>query len=178
MKLKEIINIIKNDQLKEQNNSVDDVEFNDNFWKWFGDSKIVDNSGKPLVVYHGSRSDFDEFEGDVYFTDDYMNADGYAGGEYIYEVYISIKNPLIVDAKDRKWDEIEDEGDIISTQDIVGMVDRSKYDGVVFINIKDSWIDDVDYQDPSTVYVAFKSNQIKSTDNDGSWDVNDKNIYS
>jgi len=26
-----------------------------NFWKWFGNSKVVDNQGRPLVVYHGSR---------------------------------------------------------------------------------------------------------------------------
>lgn len=25
-----------------------------NFWKWFGDSKVVDKDGRPLVVYHGS----------------------------------------------------------------------------------------------------------------------------
>lgn len=25
-----------------------------NFWKWFGDSKVVDEDGRPLVVYHGS----------------------------------------------------------------------------------------------------------------------------
>lgn len=25
-----------------------------NFWKWFGDSKVVDEQGRPLVVYHGS----------------------------------------------------------------------------------------------------------------------------
>lgn len=29
-----------------------------NFWKWFGDSKVVDADGKPLVVYHGTASDF------------------------------------------------------------------------------------------------------------------------
>lgn len=32
------------------------------FKKWFGDSKVVDESGEPLVVYHGSRSDFEVFE--------------------------------------------------------------------------------------------------------------------
>jgi len=33
-----------------------------NFWKWFGDSKVVDASGKPLVVYHGTAStDITEF---------------------------------------------------------------------------------------------------------------------
>jgi hypothetical protein len=25
------------------------------FKKWFGDSKVVDADGKPLVVYHGSQ---------------------------------------------------------------------------------------------------------------------------
>ena len=25
-----------------------------NFWRWFGDSKVVDSQGRPLVVYHGS----------------------------------------------------------------------------------------------------------------------------
>jgi len=31
------------------------------FKKWFGDSKVVDESGKPLVVYHGTGKKFDEF---------------------------------------------------------------------------------------------------------------------
>ncbi len=33
-----------------------------NFWRWFGDSKVVDADGKPLVVYHGTNADFDEFK--------------------------------------------------------------------------------------------------------------------
>lgn len=33
-----------------------------NFWKWFGDSKVVDDQGRPLVVYHGTAStDITEF---------------------------------------------------------------------------------------------------------------------
>ena len=35
---------------------------NDNFWKWFGNSKIVDTDGEPLVVYHGSKTMFDSFD--------------------------------------------------------------------------------------------------------------------
>lgn len=31
------------------------------FKAWFGDSKAVDASGKPLVVYHGTGADFDAF---------------------------------------------------------------------------------------------------------------------
>lgn len=32
-----------------------------NFWKWFGESKVVDNQGKPLIVYHGTHSVFDSW---------------------------------------------------------------------------------------------------------------------
>lgn len=151
--------------------------FNNNFKKWFNGSKVVDRNGNPLIVYHGSEFEFDEFIGDCYFTDDFYIADGYASGEYVYEVYLSMKNPLILDCDGRKWDDIETPYGT-TTQGVVGNVDRSKYDGIIFTNIKDSWIDDVDYQDPSVVYVPFNPNQIKSTDNDGTWDVNDNNIFS
>lgn len=33
----------------------------ENFWKWFGDSKVVDEQGRPLVAFHGTNSDFEEF---------------------------------------------------------------------------------------------------------------------
>ena len=56
------------------------------FKKWFGDSKVVDENGKPLVVYHGSVNTFEIFdkekaspEGDMgagfYFTDNEYDAD-------------------------------------------------------------------------------------------------------
>ena len=175
--IRQMIDKVKNFKQFVNEQQETETNINNNFRKWFSGSKVV-YKGKPLPVYHGSHSDFEEFMGDTYFTDDYMNADGYAGGEYVYEVFISIKNPLIIDAKDRKWDDIETEDGVTSTQGIVGMVDRSKYDGVIFINIKDSWIDDVDYQDASTIYVTFKPNQNKSVDNDGTWDISDNNIYS
>ena len=63
-------------------------------------------------------------------------------------------------------------------QEVVANVDRSKYDGIIFINIKDAWFDDEDYQDAATVYVAFSSNQIKSVENDGTWSIGGKNIFS
>lgn len=33
----------------------------ENFWKWFGDSEAVDDKGRPLVFFHGTRKDFDAF---------------------------------------------------------------------------------------------------------------------
>jgi len=33
-----------------------------NFKRWFGNSKIVDEQGKPLRVYHGTKRDFKEFK--------------------------------------------------------------------------------------------------------------------
>lgn len=36
-------------------------ESSKNFKNWFGDSKVLDEAGNPLVVYHGTNSDFDQF---------------------------------------------------------------------------------------------------------------------
>lgn len=36
------------------------------FKEWFGDSKVVDENGDPLVVYHGSRKTFDNFQATRY----------------------------------------------------------------------------------------------------------------
>jgi hypothetical protein len=86
------------------------------FKKWFGDSKVVDEEGKPLVVYHGSRkTDIEIFESGksgtrgineetegFFFSPIREAADNYAGTKYgkgkVYPVYLSIKNPYI--AKD------------------------------------------------------------------------------
>lgn len=37
-------------------------KFNSAFWDWFGDSKVVNNRRNPLIVYHGTCAEFDEFE--------------------------------------------------------------------------------------------------------------------
>ena len=67
-----------------------------NFYKWFGNSKVVDSQGRPLVVYHGSGTKelFDIFNngqgragsqlyvGAYWFTDNYEMAQSYAN---VYE---------------------------------------------------------------------------------------------
>jgi len=149
--------IIINEVNKSDNNVLD-------FDKWFEGSKVVDSYGKPLIVYHGSTTEITEFYNGTYFTPDYYNADGYANGEYIYEAYLSIKKPLIINGKGKKWDQLNTIYGT-TTQEIVSNLDTNKYDGIIFNNIKDNWIDDEDYQEASTIYYTVNSSQIRSTDN-------------
>lgn len=88
-----------------------------NFWRWFGDSKVVDAEGRPLVVYHGTAKDFTEFDlsrtgestgntgfygAGAYFSQDGEDAGGYAlwarrsedDAANVISVYLALQNPL------------------------------------------------------------------------------------
>ena len=114
------------------------------FKKWFGDwesnpanaSKVVDENGEPLVVYHGTNADFDNFSKEVerkgysrngfFFTPNLIQAESYTfrgfsnpesmknGSAYeqnasIIPVFLSLKNPLIIDAKNKHFKAIGSE---------------------------------------------------------------------
>ncbi|MCP5244887.1 MAG: hypothetical protein H6937_02505 [Burkholderiales bacterium] len=76
-----------------------------NFYAWFGDSKVVDDEGRPRLVYHGSPNDFNVFSFDhmgsqgttegqgLYFTPDKQIATGYSRGNKLFEVYLKVTNP-------------------------------------------------------------------------------------
>jgi len=57
------------------------------FRRWFGKSKVVDENGKPLVVYHGTRGNFNEFkktrEG-IFFSKDPLVASKFAANSMLY----------------------------------------------------------------------------------------------
>lgn len=112
---------------------------------------------KQPLVYHGSPTELKQFNNKqgTFFTDDMMNAEGYAGGENVYEGYLNLKKPLVIDAKGKLHRELDTPYGK-TTRDVVANVDKSKYDGVIFKNIKDSWIDDADADISSTIYYAFK----------------------
>lgn len=91
------------------------------FKKWFGDSKVVDENGEPLVVYHGTNEEFSEFnqnrigEGTgndghygygFYFSKFRMEAEIY--GNRIIEAYLSIKNPFT--GEEFQYDQLKDNG--------------------------------------------------------------------
>jgi len=48
--------------LDDADNIVTGAERDANFKKWFGDSKVVDDAGEPLTVYHSTLKDFDKFK--------------------------------------------------------------------------------------------------------------------
>jgi len=125
-------------------------------------SQVKDENGEPMVVYHGTTEDFSVFLGGSYFTDDYMNADGYASGEIVLETFLNIKKPLVINARGRKWDNLKNKYGT-STREIVSKIDETKYDGVIFNNVNDNWFDD-ENGEPQNVYFTINPNQIKLAD--------------
>jgi hypothetical protein len=96
-----------------------------NFRRWFGDSKVVDEKGEPLVVYHGTGADIDAFRGRgrFYFAEKPEYAASFAGkyfDEYkrpnIMPVYLSVQKPLDLTALG---------GDFVSTNDLVAALEKA-----------------------------------------------------
>ena len=70
------------------------------------------------------------------------------------EAFLKIKNPLVIDANGAKWNNLSTKyGE--STREIVANADNGEFDGVIFEDIADSWIDDEE-GGTCTVYNPFK----------------------
>jgi len=96
------------------------------FRKWFGRSAVLTPEGQPLVVYHGSTSDFTDFEafdakrcnenagtgvpcGTYFFSSDPDVAASYTASRrsgHITPVYLSLQHPLILNAHGDAWSSI------------------------------------------------------------------------
>ena len=209
------------------------------FKKWFGDSKVVDADGKPLVVYHGTPSDlFDEFStryagknrvyygGAIFFTDNFDTAYFYTQqqstlhkdvrptkiaeaqelvNEYwediakkylkgkgktpldhkkaqaelkalqplrrgssfsecithpnsgnVFEVYLKIENPLVIDADGSSHRDILDGG-------VIDDAKEKGHDGIIVENIMDYPCTFME-QKPMNDYIVFSPTQIKLAD--------------
>ena len=138
------------------------------FKRWFGDSKVVDENGKPLVVYHGTNKSFNVFRpskkfGNAYFASastSYANAlakdvFGKTGGDNVMPLYVSLQNPRIIDYEDYNDAALES-----------AMTDGNA-DGLIA----------VDKDGVMQVVVAFEPTQIKSaTGNVGTFDATNPDI--
>jgi DNA polymerase III sliding clamp (beta) subunit (PCNA family) len=99
------------------------------FKAWFGDwendpensSKIVDYNGEPFIVYHGTKNNFSVFDKNkinsnykqsigFHFTHSYDHAkDIYAKDNgYVKDVFLNIRNPLLLESKFGSGDEAEE----------------------------------------------------------------------
>ena len=192
------------------------------FRNWFKDSKVVDENGKPLVMYHGTSGNeggdaftyFDAYASNyglmgqgAYFTDNPEVASSYTTkgkGETptVYKVFLSIQNPIDMDAKadpakwQKQFDGIEDfhEGgetneswyraaEYLLRDQRLPMWDGAEtmqdglramgFDGITHIGGGRVKSDGVRHR----VYIAFEPTQVKSaTGNNGQFDPNDPNI--
>jgi hypothetical protein len=181
------------------------VEGLENFWRWFGDSKVVDGDGKPLVVYHGTASDIEAFdpnkvgsnfgydEKGFFFTNspdyqdggasDFAARAGSGGVSFanVMPVYLSLSKPYTLEQY------AEDLGSNIDgvilyggdPQPVISIFDedRSEINEYASGGGSDGVV--FEYETDGVVdglYVAFSPTQIKSVFNRGTFDPQDPRI--
>ncbi len=180
------------------NMAISDVTQSLQFTNWFGDwqndpqhsSKVVNDDGTPMIVYHGTKSgNIKTFRtvnkngtGGLFLSTNRSVAKGFAGanGE-VYETYVNLRNPFIVDADVSFYDSIAipDEmkgtryafGNTVDTNAIAAYARAAGYDGVIIRNVREpsGFGDDI---------IAFESTQVKSVDNIGTFDkTKDNSMY-
>ena len=156
--------------------------------EYFKDSKVRDDNGNLLVVYHGTNNReetetwdakskqwnteykiFTKFKtpdwvdtSGFFFVDDYNNAGGY--GSTVYKVYLYIKNPLTIECRGQNYSNINFNGETHDTYEWAEYAKKKGYDGVIFRNVVDGAGYEY-FEKPVNEFVIFNSNQAKNTDN-------------
>lgn len=124
------------------------------FKKWFGDwendpknaSKVVDENGEPKLMYHGTKSIFDEFDINYgssntkakngklgfFFTDSKKVADSF--GDNILQVFINMRNPI-----DAGYFTYNIDGDIDKSRTVDGYITQKN--AILKTSGKDNWED-------------------------------------
>ena len=180
------------------------------FRGWFGDwtaedksnvSKVVDQNGEPLVVYHGTNKIFNIFKPEkhtnsIWFTSDQKYANYYAEQSnilenihqhhIIYPAFLNVKNPLDLRFKIYNNEIVTIDGkhfplgasmdyelDYGKLADLIYFGEIEGHDGV-FGQDKPY---DKDNKSHGTEYAIFNPNQIKHVDNTGIYSEETPNIY-
>ena len=168
------------------------------FIRWFGDwinhpewaSKIVDDNGIPMVVYHGTNADFTEFDlskssdttkryiDGFYFTTEEKVAKKIAnlvaksrgGDANVLAVYLDVKNPLVLTAEEyqkigfnEKW-----------RNEVLNKLTKGKHDGVIIKpereRVAGVFADSYNYDADANVYA--NADKYGITDKDYAWWLN------
>ena len=178
------------------------------FKNWFGDwlndpqnaSKVVDENGEPLVVYHGTiKGGFSIFKNSkkgIWFSNEDVAGDyGFAMDEEtgepirikqgddpytqgVYPVFLNIKKPLVVDYQGKGALSTEKSPSEIFEEQVAN---GKQYDGFIVKNVKDygepMGATTEYYKQPHDTYAVKISEQVKSINNRGSFDRRNPDIY-
>lgn len=155
------------------------------FKTWFGESKVVEEDGNPLVVYHGTGADIEAFdpakrgsstrEPDArrgfFFSSNPDIANEYAmefrkGGANVVPAYLSLQNPYEIDHKGGDYDPD-------AFNEYINAAEDGGHDGVIIRNAGDGMYYGGSVGD---TYIAFKPTQIKSINNRGTFDPKDPRL--
>ena len=149
--------------------------------EFFKDSKAVDSEGRLLTLYHGTGTKFTVFDkahigenfadrgSDLgfYFSPYIEDATGYAreatgykGKGEIMQVYLNLKNPLVIE--DEGWGSAIGQADI-RHGDLKRWAQEGGHDGII---VKSTDIEMDDNGTPDAVYIAFSPEQIKNVTNE------------
>lgn len=171
--------------LDDADNIVTGAERDANFKNWFGDSKVVDEAGEPLTVYHGSADDIKAFnlghpnrkdsgwlgEG-VYTTDNADIASTYsimkAGDENpnVMPLNLSLKNPYYATIEEK-----HSKRGKAGAKEFTEKLKEMGHDGVIL-----KYGGDDAPNIGNREFVVFEPTQIKSIHNRGTYNPKDANI--
>ena len=174
------------------------------FKEWFGTSKLVDENGKPLTMYHGSPdASFTSFKEDQFFTSDRNYAERFLSSSTssssfsgvsdknpaVFDVYIKSENPF--DTRDTEHAKIlKDEfsgvfgegvltnkglPDWVEGRDIAEFL-RDELPHMGFDSVIVDEGKDESGQRPEA-YIVFSPEQIKSAQNIGTFDATSPDIF-
>ncbi len=153
-----------------------------NFYKWFGDSKAVDEQGRPLSLFRGDLEDIEIFDeskqrgGNLgrafYFTTDKEYARQYSGynetGREPRAYYLKLNNPLIVGKEGYVraiLNNFPDAGNLNTQQQIKEFLQDKGIDGVIWD------------RGNKVEYAVYSPKQIKSTSNRGTFSESENTYY-
>ena len=161
-------------------------------------SKVVDENGEPLVVYHGSKwaggpireFDINPAYGAMYLSSSKEVAESYIPESLneanvddlypgtpelqpVFSLYANVRNPLFADAKGESWRSVEFEGEWLSSDDLIDIAMERGNDAVILRNV----IDSSTVKTPATDLMIFDPNQLKSVDNQGTFSSESNDIY-
>ena len=129
-------------------------------------SKVVDENGEPMVVYHGSgvNNITTFYDGGMFFARDIEVAKGYAGENgVVYQSFLKLTNPLIENAAYNNWNDLRPELEDYKRYRIID------HDG-------DIVMDDIKYEQDAETYALDMAYE-EASYNDNDVDLDDITPY-